>query len=80
MFKHVGLLNIFNYMRIDASAIYKFKISNSLRSEIGASLWNISNRENAINDNYRINENNVVNKFSRFSLGLTTNAVVRVYF
>jgi len=71
---------LLNYMRIDASAIYKFKISNSLRSEIGASLWNISNRENAINDNYRINENNVVNKFSRFSLGLTTNAVVRVYF
>ena len=71
---------LLNYLRIDASAIYKFKISNTFRSEIGASIWNISNRENAINDYYRVNENNAVNKFSRFSLGLTTNAVIRLYF
>ena len=71
---------LLDYLRIDASAIYKFKINNSFRSEIGASIWNISNRENFINDYYRINETNTVNKFSRFSLGLTTNAVIRVYF
>ena len=71
---------LLDYFRVDASAIYKFKISGTIRSEIGASIWNISNRENAINDYYRINQNNVVNRFSRFSLGLTTNAVVRVYF
>jgi hypothetical protein len=69
-----------DYLRIDASALYKFKLSNTLRSEIGASIWNISNRENAINNYYRINENNDVNKFTRFSLGLTTNAVLRIYF
>ena len=71
---------LIDYMRIDASAIYKFKISNTFRSEIGASVWNISNRQNAINDYYRVNESEGVNKFSRFSLGLTTNAVVRLYF
>ncbi|OIQ29323.1 MAG: hypothetical protein BM564_06390 [Bacteroidetes bacterium MedPE-SWsnd-G2] len=69
-----------DYLRIDASAIYKFKISNSLRSEIGASIWNISNRGNAINNYYRVNQNDVVDRFSRFSLSLTTNAVVRIYF
>ena len=69
-----------DYLRIDASAIYKFKISKTLRSEIGASIWNISNRENAINNYYRVDESEVVNEFSRFSLGLTTNAVVRIYF
>ncbi|WP_299223340.1 TonB-dependent receptor [uncultured Psychroserpens sp.] len=71
---------LLDYLRIDASAIYKFKISNTLRSEIGASIWNISNRENAINNYYRISENDTVNTFSRSSLGLTTNAVFRIYF
>ncbi|WP_047550531.1 TonB-dependent receptor [Psychroserpens sp. Hel_I_66] len=69
-----------DYLRIDASAIYKLKISNMFRSEIGISIWNISNRENVINNYYRINEDDTVNEFSRFSLGLTTNAVVRFYF
>lgn len=71
---------LIDYFRIDASAIYKFKINNTFRSEIGASVWNISNRENAINDYYRVNPNQTVNRFSRFSLGLTTNAVIRLYF
>jgi len=70
---------LLDYIRIDASAIYSFKISNALRSEIGASIWNMTNRENAINDYYRVN-NDIVNKFSRFSLTLTTNVVVRLYF
>ncbi|WP_299121849.1 TonB-dependent receptor [uncultured Winogradskyella sp.] len=69
-----------DYLRIDASAIYKFKISKTFRSEIGASIWNISDRENTINNYFRINENNTVDRFSRFSLGLTTNAVFRLYF
>ena len=69
-----------NYIRIDASALYKFKISNTLRSEIGASVWNISNKENSINNYYIINNENSPIKFSRFSLGLTTNAILRVYF
>lgn len=71
---------LYDYIRIDASAIYKFKINNKFRSEIGASLWNISNRQNAINDYYRVNENDGVSKFSRFSLGFTSNAVLRINF
>ncbi|MGS2725366.1 TonB-dependent receptor [Psychroserpens sp. BH13MA-6] len=71
---------LLDYLRIDASAVYKFKINNRFKSEIGASIWNISNRENAINNYYRINENNVVEKFSRNSLELTANAVFRIYF
>ena len=71
---------LLDYLRIDASAIYKFKISNTFRSEIGASIWNISNRENAINNYYRVNQNDILDRFSRFSLGLTPNFLVRVYF
>jgi hypothetical protein len=69
-----------DFLRIDASAIYKFKISDTFRSEIGASIWNLSNRENTINHYFQVNDNNVVDKFSRLSLGLTTNAVIRIYF
>lgn len=71
---------LLDYLRVDASAIYKFKLSDMFKSEIGASIWNISNRENVINNYYRVNENDTVDQFSRFSLGLTTNAVVRIYF
>lgn len=72
---------LIDYIRIDASAIYKLKLGKKHRSEIGASLWNISNRDNAINNYYRINEDEItIDKFSRFSLGLTANAVVRLYF
>lgn len=69
-----------DYLRIDASAIFKFKLSSTFKSEVGASIWNISNRKNSINHYYRLAENNEINKFSRFSLGLTTNAVIRFYF
>ena len=43
-----------DYLRIDASALYKLKINKRYKSEIGASLWNISNRKNTINHYYRI--------------------------
>ena len=69
-----------DYMRIDASALYKFKISNIFRSEIGASVWNLSNIENPINNYFRVNDENVPIQFSRYSLGITTNAVFRIYF
>ena len=78
-FSAANAVRLKDYLRIDASAVFKIKISEGLRSEIGASVWNISNRENQINDFYRI-ENETVNRFSRVSLGLTTNAVVRFYF
>tara|TARA_R110002072_G_scaffold254433_4_gene413321 strand:- start:3422 stop:5923 length:2502 start_codon:yes stop_codon:yes gene_type:complete len=69
-----------DYFRLDASALYKFKINKTFLSEVGASVWNISNRENLINNYYRIDNDNNPVKFSRFSLGITTNAVFRVFF
>lgn len=69
-----------DYLRLDASALYKFKLNNTFRSEIGASAWNISDRENPINNYYRLNNDNNPVEFSRFSLGVTVNAVWRLYF
>ena len=69
-----------DYLRIDASALYKFEINKTLRSEIGISAWNISDVKNPINNYYRIDAENNAIKFSRYSLGITTNAVFRLYF
>ena len=69
-----------DYLRVDVSALYKLKISNGLQSEIGASVWNALNTENTINNYYRIGLDNTPNKFSRESLGLTTNFMVRLKF
>ena len=68
------------YFRVDASAVYKLKISEGLRSEIGASVWNAFNTKNTINNYYRIGLDNTPNKFSRLALGLTTNFMFRLYF
>ncbi|APY08793.1 hypothetical protein BWZ20_10990 [Winogradskyella sp. J14-2] len=79
-FDHANNDRLADYLRIDASALFKFKINNTFRSELGASIWNISNRKNLINNFFRINDSNQVEKFIRLSLGLTTNAVLRIYF
>lgn len=78
-----GLTNhtrVEDYFRVDASALYKLKISKSLHSEIGASIWNAFNIKNTINNYYRIDSNNTPNKLSRLALGLTTNFIIRLNF
>jgi hypothetical protein len=69
-----------NYFRVDASLLYKFQLSEGLRTEIGASVWNALNTENTINNYYRIGLDNTPNKLSRESLGLTTNFMIRLKF
>lgn len=69
-----------DYLRVDASVLYKWKVSKGLYSEIGGSVWNVLNQENTINNFYRIAQDGTPNRFSRFSLGITTNAIVRLYF
>ncbi len=69
-----------DYLRVDMSMLYKWQLTDDFRTEIGASVWNMLNRENTINNFYRVGANEQANQFSRFSLGLTTNFMVRFYF
>ncbi len=69
-----------DYFRIDLSGVYKFKLSTRLRSEIGASIWNVTNQTNTINNYYRINSNGQIQEFNRESLGFTSNLVFRLIF
>ena len=68
-----------DYLRVDASVLYDFKIGKALAS-VGISVWNILDEENEINNYYRINEEGVIEELVQNSLGLTSNAFLRVSF
>ena len=80
VFESANSSRLDDYLRLDASLLYKFKIGDGLRSEVGASVWNVLNRQNVINSYYRTDNVGTVNEFSRFSLGTTANFVARVFF
>ncbi len=66
------------YIRADLSATYQFKLGEN-KAVIGASIWNILDKENTLNTYYTI-ENNQVTKVENVSLGLTPNVSFRVKF
>lgn len=69
-----------DYLRIDASLVYRKKITNDFDVEIGTSIWNMSGYQNEINRFYRISNTGDVQRFERFSLGTTQNFVIRLFF
>ena len=68
-----------DYFRVDTSVLYRFMIGN-LEADVGASVWNVLDAENEINNYYRINDANQVEEFVQTSLGLTPHALLRVFF
>lgn len=82
-FINYGLPNdetISYYLRADVSAIYNFKLSNTINASSGFSLWNVTNNKNIINAYYTINDSESTNKIELESLGLTPNFSFRVNF
>lgn len=71
--------NLEDYMRLDISAIYNFKLGEKTRANFGASVWNVLNKENQINNFYRVNNQDLIENVQH-SLGITPNAVFRIYF
>lgn len=72
--------NLKGYMRLDVSALYDFKIGNKTTANLGVSVWNVLNRENEISNFYRVNDDGIINETVQNSLGITPNAVFRLYF
>ena len=68
-----------DYVRIDVSALYQITSKKGWRADLGISIWNIINQENVIDNFYRINEQQEAQEFVQRALGITTNAVIRVY-
>ncbi|WP_142783555.1 TonB-dependent receptor [Changchengzhania lutea] len=71
--------NLEDYVRLDVSAIYNFKLGSNAKANLGVSIWNVLDKENQINNFYRVNNDEVVETVQN-SLGITPNAVFRVYF
>ena len=67
------------YLRIDASAIYTFKLSSTIKAQSGISILNSFNHKNILNSHYDIN-NNTANKVSNKALLFTPNISFRVFF
>lgn len=69
-----------DYLRVDASGIYQFKKNGTSKVHLGVSVWNLVNKENIINTFYRVNTLGAAEEVEQNSLGLTPNAVLRIYF
>ena len=72
--------NLNDYIRFDCSATYDFNISQSVKANLGASLWNVLNRKNILNVYYTLDEDNNVTSVENQSLGITPNVSFRVNF
>ncbi len=72
--------NLDDYMRVDFSATYTFNIFEKSKAIVGASLWNLFNRQNILNTYYTLDDENVINKIENQSLGITPNVSFRVVF
>lgn len=68
------------YMRLDASATYKFNISPKIKAQTGISIWNGLSQENIINNYYTIDNTNSTKEISDKALDFTPNASFRVEF
>ncbi len=68
------------YLRLDISAMYDFNISKKVKAQTGVSIWNLTNRQNVINNYYRLDQENVPIEFTESSLAITPNATFRVSF
>ncbi|WP_396591830.1 carboxypeptidase-like regulatory domain-containing protein [Allomuricauda sp. R78024] len=69
-----------DYLRVDASAIYKFNINQRIKATTGVSLLNMTNRKNSLNKYYRVTEDNQIEAVESISLGITPNVSFRVSF
>lgn len=74
--------NLDNFMRLDASLIYVFDISNKIEGVFRVGVINILNKKNTINRYYEVDSNDSQStiQIDNKSLGLTPNLSLRVRF
>lgn len=75
---------IADYLRVDLSAEYNFKMGPTMSAKINAAVLNLTNRKNVLNTYFisEEDENNepVINRVNQISLGLTPNVSLQVLF
>lgn len=69
-----------DYFRADASALYNFDLSPSVKASAGISFINLFDSENILNAYYRLNSQLDIEKIESISLGFTPNVSFRIWF
>ncbi len=69
-----------NYIRIDLSSTYTFKITKKIKGLAGISIWNLSDQQNIFNNYYIKRDQNEVEEIRESGLRITPNAVLRLSF
>ncbi len=69
-----------DYIRWDTSATYNFELSKKITGMAGISIWNVINKENTVNNYYKISTENSIEEVREFGLGFTPNVVFRINF
>ncbi|GGK35489.1 TonB-dependent receptor [Yeosuana aromativorans] len=74
--------NLDDFMRLDASFSYNFKMSQALKASLRAGVLNIMDRKNSINRYFKVdsNDSNSAILIDNKSLGLTPNLSFRIKF
>ena len=69
-----------DYFRADASALYNFDMSPTVKASAGVSFINLFDTENILNAFYRLNNQLEIEKIESISLGFTPNVSFRIWF
>jgi len=69
-----------DYLRVDLSAKYWFQITEGVRGEIGASLWNLLDNQNIVNTYFQVDGDGNLETIQQYALGFTPNFMLRVNF
>lgn len=69
-----------DYMRIDCSARYNFRLGREVEAQVGGGIWNILDKKNVVNAYYQVGDSGTVREIDQKSLGITPNIFVRVSF
>lgn len=69
-----------DYLRVDLSAKYDFRIGNGVRGQAAASVWNVLDKNNVLHQYYTLDRNSALNTVRQYSLGFTPNVLFRLVF
>jgi len=72
--------NIKDYLRVDISLLYDFKVLSRYKARFGLSVWNLLDTQNTINHFYRLNHSENLEELDESALRFTPNATLRVWF
>ena len=78
-YQNANSSNLEDYVRVDLSAIYNFKLSNKINAQSGISIWNTLDHNNIINNYYEL-DNNQAKEVKNKALTVTPNIAFRVNF